>query len=330
MLRKLAGIVSALALGAAASAAATEEGKDVTVKRVGLIVSASRDQRGHLEREMVESLKQQGYVQGKNLVLEVRYANGDMSLVPKFANEFETMKLDAVVTTCSPTTSAMKAASSSRIPIVMAAVTDPVGQGLVQSLSRPGGNVTGTASQFDDAMPKMIELFATVLPRGASVAVLANERNPVHARLWESLSRAASGLGLRMTRIGVTGGAEIPQAMQKAAAAGTALFLLPDDPMFFNQRARIVELAKTNRLAGFYYAREFVELGGLISYGENMAGSYRRAAGYVDRILHGAKPGDLAIEQPTTFELWVNLAAAKALGVNVPQTVLLQADRVLE
>lgn len=300
------------------------------IKRIGLLVTGSDASRGHLDRALAEALREQGYVEGRNLVIERRYAEGEGSRLRGLAQELEALKLDAVVTTCTPSTRLMKDQTSTT-PIVMAVVSDPVGQGLIASLARPGNNITGTSSQVEDILPKMIEYFAAVLPRNALVAVLADKRNPVHPHLWGLLSVAGAAAGLRLARYEIASAREIEGVIETAVRDGAgALFVLPDHPLFMDQRLRIVAIADKHRLPGFFWAREFVEAGGLMSYGENIAGGWRRSATYVSRILHGAKPADLPVAQPTTFELVINLRTARALGLKIPQSVLLSADRVIE
>jgi putative ABC transport system substrate-binding protein len=242
------------------------------------------------------------------------------------------MNLDAVVTTCTPSTASAKSVMTST-PIIMAAVSDPVGQGLVASLARPGGNVTGLSSQGEELLPKMMDLFSRVLPKAARVAVLAFAHNPVHPRMWQKLNDSASvrALGLRLLRTQFAGIADLPNAFDKAAAAGAdALFVLGDDPLVLNQQAAIVRLAAARRLPDFYWAREFVLAGGLMSYGESLPNGYRSAGVYVAKVAKGARPAELPVQQPTKFELILNRKRAKALGITLPQDLALLADEVLE
>jgi putative ABC transport system substrate-binding protein len=213
----------------------------------------------------------------------------------------------------------------------MAVVSDPVGQGLIASLAKPGSNITGTSSQAEDILPKMLELFAAVLPKGTPVAVLADKRNRVHPRLWELARKAGAALGLALSHYEIANSAEIEGAVDNAVREGArALFVLPDHPLFLDHRARIVAISEKHRLPGFFWAREFVEAGGLMSYGENIAGGWERSAGYVRRIMLGAKPAELPVAQPTVFELVINRRTAQALGLTIPQSVLFRAERVIE
>ena len=299
--------------------------------QIGILVGGSLAQRGHLEQALLQGLREQGYVEGKNLVVERRYADG-MGGVPEFARELAAMKLDAVVTTCTPSTRAAQQAIGST-PIVMAAVADPVGQNLIASLARPGANITGLSSQAADIMPKMLELFASVLPRPTTVAVLTDAGSDVHPRMWQALGPAAQTLKIKLVKIDVGRPSDVhlPAAFETAVRekAG-AIIVLPDEPLFLNRRAEIVALAAKHRLPAFYGAREFVDEGGLMSYGENLRTAYRNAASYIKKVAHGANPGDIPVSQPTKFELVINMKTAKALGITIPQSVSLRADDIIE
>ena len=276
---------------------------------------------------MVQGLRDQGYVEGRNLVIERRYSS---TKVKENAKELAGMKLDAILTTCTPSTRTMKETTTST-PIIMAAVSDPVRQGIIASLAKPGQNVTGTSSQAEDLLPKRLELIADLLPGRTTIAVITNANNPVHALGWQRLESAAQQLNLNLVKLELTKGDDLPAAVDAAARAHAgALFVMPDDPMMFNLRPRLVELAAKYRMPDFYWAREFVEVGGLMSYGENLRNSYRAGAVYMDKIKKGANPGDLPVEQPTRFELVINMKTAKMLGLAVPQALLLRADDVME
>jgi putative ABC transport system substrate-binding protein len=324
-------ILALLVLGAeSASLTAEAQPSGGKAVHVGILVTGSRAQRAHLEQALLEGLRDQGYVEGKNLVIERRYADGHRAQTPEFARELATMRLDAVVTTCTPSTRAARSATAST-PIIMAAVADPVGQGLIASLAKPGGNITGLSSQTEDILPKMMELFSSALPRPATFAVFLESESGVHPRMWQLLGPIADALALKLVRIDVAALADLPAAFDRALRAkANALFLLPDEPMFISGRASIVELAATHRLPAFYGAREFVEHGGLMSYGESLRAAYRKAASYVGNVVRGAKAGNLPVEQPTKFEFVINLKTAKTLGISFPQTLLVQADHVIQ
>ena len=324
-------VLALLALGAAGGprAAEAQQSKSETA-HIGILVGGSISQRGHLEQALLEGLRDQGYVEGKNLVIERRYADGRNERVPEYARELAAMKLDAVVTTCTPTTRAARQASAST-PIVMAAVADPVGQRLITSLARPGANITGLSSQAEDILLLMLEMFSGVLLKPATVAVFAQERSDVHPRMWLQLAPIAQTLKLRLVKIEVAYAADLSEAFDMVLREkATAVFVLPDEPMFLTRRARIVELAANHRLPAFYGAREFVDDGGLMSYGENLSAAYRKAASYVNSLARGAKAGDLPVEQPTRFELVINQKTAKALGITIPQSLLARADHVIQ
>jgi putative ABC transport system substrate-binding protein len=296
------------------------------------LVIGSRAQRGHLEQALVEGLRAQGFQEGRNLVLERRYLDGRIERAPEIARELAALKLDALVTTCTPSTRAAQQATAST-PIVMAAVADPVGQNLIASLARPGGNITGLSSQAEDILPKMLELYASVLPRGTRIAVFVEARSSSHPRMWRALGPLAQALELKLVRVDVAspGDVHLPAAFETALRekAG-AILVLPDEPAFLTRRALIVELAARHRLPAFYGAREFVDDGGLMSYGENLRTAYRNAAAYVGNLARGARPADLPVEQPTRFELVINLKTARSLGLAVPQATLVRADELIQ
>lgn len=299
--------------------------------RIGILSSGTLELRGGLEHELLEGLRERGYVEGKNLVIERRYTGAMMSVkAPEYARELAGMKLDAIVTTCSPSTRTMKDATTST-PIVMAAVSDPVGQNIIASLAKPGQNITGLSSQAGELLPKRLELLAAVIPKSATIAVMVNGNNPVHALSWPTLEGAAQQLKMKLIKIEVRGPDGIAAGMETAARAHAgALLLMPDDPMFYNNRARIVELAAKYRLPDSYWASDYVDAGGLMSYGENLRSSYRGTAMYVDKIAKGSNPATLPVAQPTRFELVVNQKTAKSLGITIPNSVLVRADRVIK
>lgn len=294
--------------------------------RVGILSSGSLELRQSLDQALVQSLREQGYIEGQNLIIERRYGS---SRIKDNAVDLAGMKLDAIFTTCTPSTRTMKE-STTTTPIVMTAVSDPVRQGIIDSLARPGQNVTGTSSQAEDLLAKRLELVAKLVPRSTTVAVLANQRNPVHLLGWQRLVTAARETNLVLLQVELSAPDELARAIDTAVhARAGALFVMPDDPMMLNLRPQIVELAAKYRIPDFYWASEFAESGGLMSYGENLRNSYRAAAAYVDKIKKGANPGSLPVQQPTRFELVINMKRAQALGIDVPQSVLIRADEVI-
>ena len=291
----------------------------------------------HEEQALLEGLRAQGFVEGRNLIVERGYTEGRVQEVPAIARRFLAMKLDAVISTCTPTTRVAQqvfGTSAAATPIIMAAVADPVGQHLIASLARPGANVTGRSSQAEDLIAKKLEIFARVLGKPTMVAVLVDSNSGVHQRMFDSLAPVA--LQLKLDLVKVESGRR-PSDVQLAEAFATAVrqkadavFVLPDEPFFFARRAEIVALAAQHRLPAFYSLREFVDEGGLMSYGESMTASFRSVADYVGKIAAGAKPGDLPVAQPTQFELVINTKTAKALGISMPESVLVSADELIE
>jgi len=291
----------------------------------------------HEEVALREGLRELGYVEGRNLIIERRYAEGQVQLVPGYARELASMNLDAVISTCTPTTRVARQAVGSTpgsTPIIMAAVADPVGQQLIASLARPGANVTGLASQAEDIMPKMLELFAAVLPKPATVAVLVDSGSAVHPRMWRALGPIAQRLNIQLVKVEAgrkPGDASLSAAFDAAVRQrATGILVLPDEPFFIAKRGDIVALAAQHRLPAFYGLREYVDEGGLMSYGESMRRAYRSLATYIDKVAAGGDPGEMPVSQPTQFELVINQKTAKALGLALPQSILLSANEVIQ
>jgi putative ABC transport system substrate-binding protein len=323
---------SLLWLGAALAA---RPARSKTPPRVGLLVLGSAAQRDDVEHQLLQGLNELGYVEGRNLLLERRYADSQPSRLAAFAQEFAARDFDAIVTTCTPSTRAARSATQ-RIPIVMVAVADPVGAQFVKSLAHPGTNVTGRSSQSNDIVPRMLDLFHRAAPRADPLAVLINVNNPAQEALWREAQRAAQPLRLELKRIELRSaenprGEDLAAAFARLAAEGArGVFMLPDDPISVINREQLVALAQQYRLPALYGASEFPQSGGLISYGENLGESARLSARHVDRLLKGADPATLPVEQPTRFELVLNLKTARALRLTIPDELLLQADRVIE
>jgi putative ABC transport system substrate-binding protein len=298
--------------------------------RVGLIAFGTSDAGGHLGQALIESLRQRGYVEGRNLQFVRRYAEGRPERVSEIADDLAALHLDMIVTTCTPTTKVMHKAAGTT-PLVMAAVSDPVGQGLIASYSRPGGSITGVASQFEDVAAKMLQLLIEAVPGASPVAVAFNPRNAVHKTFLKEIEAAAVALNVRATPVEIGREADIAAKFDGAAPHGfAALLVLPDDPFLTHLRRRFVETAAKHRMPSFFGINEAVEDGGLMSYGQTLSDAYSRAAYFVDRIAKGAMPGELPVEQPVKFDLIVNRKTAKSLGLAIPQSVLLRADRVIE
>jgi putative ABC transport system substrate-binding protein len=275
-------------------------------------------------------LRELGYVPGKNIVIEYRFAEGKFDRLPGLAAELVQLEVDVIVARVTQASLAARDATKT-IPIVMVGVADPLGSGLVASLARPGANITGTSSMNTEVVGKSLEVLKEAIPTVARVAVLWTPDNAVfQAQLLREAHAAAGALGVRLRTFAVRGPAELDRTF--AAIIGErvdALLVLPD-PTLILHHARIVDFAKRSRLPAMYGARQYAIAGGLMAYGPNIAEQFRRAASYVDKILKGAKPGDLPVEQPTTFELIVNLKTAKALGLAIPGALLVRADEVIE
>lgn len=276
-----------------------------------------------------EGLRQHGYVEGRNIAIEVRFAIREPGRLQAFAAELAASNVDVIVAGGSDSIRAAQLATKT-IPIVMAQTSDAVGAGFVTNLARPGGNITGLSSQAVAVAAKRLQLIKELVPRAERVGVLVNSRNPSHPPALKNLGKAAQSLGLRIHNVELRDGTELEEAFASISKAGVqALMLLPDN-VAFNLRDRIVRLLARAGVPAVYWRREWVDAGGLISYGQDNSAMYREAAVYVQKILKGAKPGELAIEQPGKFEVYINLKAAKALGIAIPQSILLQADKVIE
>lgn len=276
-----------------------------------------------------QGLREHGYVEGQNLAFEYRYAEGRADRLPALAAELVRLKVDVIVTESNMAALAAKRATET-IPIVMAIAGDPVKAGVVGSLARPGGNVTGLTLMHPELSGKRLQLLKEAVPRIALVAVIWNPTDPAAVDFLRETEVAARSLGLRLHAIEARAPAELDAAFKAVADARPSAFFTLPGGMFQDNQTRILEFAKKNRLPGVFPNRVFVEAGGLISYGPNLAASSRRAAAFVDKLLKGAKPADLPIEQPTKFELVINLKTARALGLTIPASVLVRADQAIE
>ena len=270
-----------------------------------------------------------GYVEGRNLVIEFRWGDQKIDQLPALVNELLSTKPEVILSGGGAVTvRAVKAATES-VPIVFI-TGDPVAERIVPNLARPGGNATGLAVLAGDLEAKRLEIMQQMLPNAKRIAVVWNPTQPYVEGIVRSTEGAASRLGMTLLSWKARNLAELEQAFVEIANAKTDALFIVADPVLGFERARIVEFANRNRLPGIYFWREFAEVGGLASYGTNLTAVYRRAATYVDKVLKGARPGDLPIEQPTTFEFIINLKTAKALGIAIPQTVRQRADEVIE
>jgi putative tryptophan/tyrosine transport system substrate-binding protein len=322
------GLLGAVAVLAAASAASAQPaGK---VYRVGYLSGGSAAAGAAIIDAFRQALREGGWVEGRNLVIEYRFAEGRPERLAGLAAELVRLPVDLIV--AAPTDPTLAARTATRtIPIVMIGPADPVGQGLVASLARPGGNVTGLSYSVGVAIfGKQLELLKEMAPQARRLAVLSNRANAAYA-LWRNDAQSTGrSLGVPLQLLEVRGPEDFDAAFAALATGDAAAVLVWGDPVLDFHRARLLDLVARSRLPAAYTQRAWVEAGGLMSYGPSFADLWRRAAGYVDKILKGAKPADLPVEQPTKFELVINLKTAKALGLTLPQTLLLRADEVIE
>ncbi len=276
-----------------------------------------------------QGLRELGYIEGQNIVIESRFAEGKAERLPDLAAELVSLKVDIIVAGGTPPPLAAKRATKT-IPIVMTSAGDPVGSGLVDSLARPGGNVTGMSLFSPEITGKRLQLLKDVIPGISRVAVLWNATNPIAALSMRETEAAARTLGLHVQSREVHGPDDIESALQGAIRGRPSALFVLDDPLLFLHRRRISDFAARNRLPASAYFKEFAQAGGLMTFGPDLAYSSRRAASFVDKILKGASPADLPVEQPTKFELVINLKTAKALGLTIPQSLLIRADQLIE
>jgi putative ABC transport system substrate-binding protein len=275
-----------------------------------------------------QGLRDAGYSEGRDLVIEWRFTKGDYARVPELIADLVQRKVEIIVVDTTVATQAAKRATST-IPVVMTSIADPVGSGLVASLAHPGGNVTGLSLMMTDLSAKQLQLLKQTVPQATQVAVLWNPDTPYSPKMIEALKAAAPSLSIELNFVGVRTPEEIDPAFSAVSQAHAQALYVIEDPLFMTHRPTLLKLASKAKLPVIYGERTFVDAGALISYGTNYGDLFRRAAGYVDKILKGAKPGDLPIEQPNKFELVVNLKTAKALGITIPESILLRADEVI-
>jgi putative tryptophan/tyrosine transport system substrate-binding protein len=299
------------------------------VRRIGILTLGTAPATSHIEA-FRQGLREHGYVEGQGIALEYRFAQGTIEKLPALAAELVRLNVDIIVTESTPAALAAKQASA-RIPIVMAiGGGDPVLHGLVASLRRPGGNVTGLTLEGAARTGKQLQLLKEALPKTTLVAVIYNAAHPNAAAYLQEAKDAGQSLGLQLKLVAVRGPADLDEAFRTVTEARPSAFITLGDGMLLGNRERICEFAAKSRLPGAFPTAEFAEAGGLMAYGPNLAANYHRAAAFVDKILKGAKPGDLPVEQPTKFELVINLKTAKALGMSISQSMLVRADRAIE
>jgi putative ABC transport system substrate-binding protein len=298
--------------------------------RVGLLVTGPPAGADPLVAAFRQGLRERGYVEGQNVVIAARFSDGVQRL-PDLAAELVRINVEVIVTQGTPAAQAARRATAT-IPIVMATSGDPVAVGLVASLARPGGNVTGNSLLGPDLAGKRLELLREIVPGVSRIAVVSNPTNPAHALHMRALvlEAAARTLGVELHPLEVRSPDDFERVFQAATSARAGALLVFGDPLFTAHRTRIANLAARSRLPTIYELSGFAEVGGLMNYGADLHEMFRRAAAYVDKILKGARPADLPIEQPTKFDLVINLKTAKALGLTIPQSVLIRADRIIQ
>jgi putative tryptophan/tyrosine transport system substrate-binding protein len=311
-------------------------GREVTgqetakVARIGFLAVGSRDGRAFLIDGFRQGLREHGYVEGKNIVIEYRFSEDRNDRLTALAAELVALKVRLIVASGTPASFAAKQASST-VPIVMGGIAaDPVETGLVASLARPGGNVTGMTMMTSQLGGKRLELLMSILPGLARVAVFWNPPNPAYGAILKELDAAAQRVHLKLQRLEVRVAGEFEGAFEAATRQRAEALIAPGDPLVTNRPKMLADLALKYRLPTMMDNKEFVGVGGLLSLGLDLVDSYRRAASHVDKILKGANPAELPMEQPTKFDLAVNLKTARVLGLTIPQSVLFQASKVIE
>ena len=300
------------------------------VPRIGLLTTGFPASIAHLLEGIKQGLRELGYVEGQNVLLELRYGEAKVEQLPLFAADLVRLKVDVIVAIPNPAIEAVRQATQT-IPIVMPIGSDPVGVGFVASLARPGGNITGLSAYSPELNGKRLELLKETVPKLSRVALLMSPNIPGNANDLKETELAARSLRLRTQLLEVRGSSDLDsvfKTMTKERAE--ALVVFPGQPTLFANRKQVVEIAAKNRLPAMYPLADYVNAGGLMSYGVINLDLFRRAATYVDKILKGAKPADLPVEQPTKFELIINLKTAKQIGLTIPPNVLARADRVIK
>jgi putative ABC transport system substrate-binding protein len=319
-------LVSALLLALSVSAEAQQSGK---LSRIGFLAGASASFNSAQIKAFLQGLRELGYIEGKNIVIEYRYADGKLNRLPDLAADLVRLKVDLIVTNAgAPGVLAAKKATRT-VPIVFLSAGDPVGSGLVESFARPGGNVTGSTTLGPELAGKRLELLKEAFPKVSRVAVLWNPANPALIPERKETEVAAQGLGVQLQSVEVRSVNDFDNAFSAITNERAQALLTTPDPVNNSQAKRIIEFATKSRLPAMYANPEFVNGGGLMSYGPSYTDMYRRTATYVDKILKGAKAGELPVEQPKKFDFIINLDAAKQIGLTIPPSVLTRADKII-
>jgi putative tryptophan/tyrosine transport system substrate-binding protein len=323
------GSIVAIALTFAMCGALAMAQQAAKIPRIGYLAAAPASANPARIEAFRQGLGELGYVEGKTIVIDWRFADGKLDRLPEFAAELVRLKVDVIVTAGPTPTRAVKEVTVT-IPIVMAFDTDPVGNGFVASLARPGGNITGLSALSPEISGKQLELLKEIVPRLSRVAVFGNSTQPGNAQVLKEMEFAAGAFGVQLQYLEVRDPKDIEIAFRAASKGRADAVVALVSAVLISQRPQIADLAIKSRLPAMYSRREFVDDGGLMSYGTNFADLSRRAATYIDKILKGAKPTDLPVEQPTKFEFIINLKAAKQIGLTIPQKVLARADKVIK
>jgi putative tryptophan/tyrosine transport system substrate-binding protein len=322
--------ITVLALGAMlfALCSTADAQQPKKVPRIGYLTAASASAMVPRANAFRQGLRELGYVEGKNIVIEYQYADGKLDRLPALAAELVRLNVDIIVSGGPAATRPAREATST-IPIIMAQDGDPVGNGFVASLAQPGGNITGLSTVAPEMSGKRLELMKEIVPKLSRVAVFGNSSDPGNARVLKETELAAAAFGLKVQYIEVVSLADIETAFRSASKGRADAVVLIPNPILAPHRALVADLAVKSRLP-VIYDTQYVEAGGLMTYGVNLPDLDRRAATYVDKILKGAKPADLPVEQPTKFEFIINLKAAKQIGLTIPPNVLARADKVIK
>jgi putative tryptophan/tyrosine transport system substrate-binding protein len=297
--------------------------------RIGVLLAGTPSSFAPRTAALLQGLQDLGYIEGRTIASEWRWAHDRVERLPELSAELVKLDVDVIITGGTPAAKALKAATP-RIPIVMAIIADPVAAGLVESLARPGGNATGFSIVAPDLSGKRLQILKEVVPAISAVAVLLNPANPQSQIELKEMQVAAQALDLQLHPIAIPAEAAIDSAFETIAKTSSRALIVLTDAILYSQRSRIVAAAASKRLPAMHFFREFVEAGGLLSYAPSDKDLFRRAAQYVDKILKGASPSRLPVEQPTKFELVINLKTARALGLELPPTLLARADEVIE
>ena len=313
-------------VAATSSARAQQPAKS---RRIGILETVSPALNIRNLDALRRGLHELGYIENQTYILEYRSADGDAARFPALADELVRLGVDLIVTRGTPAARAAKNATET-IPIVMAAVGEALGVGIVESLARPGGNLTGLSAFVTELAGKRVELVKELRPQGSIAALFHNMGNPIVPQQWEETKKAAQALGIEAVLLDVRTRDDILSAFEKASAGRVDTLLVGIDGLIQVNRQLIVDLAAKQHMAAIYASKEFIDVGGLMAYGVSYPDLYFRSAAFIDRIFRGAKAGDLPVEQPTKFELTINLKAAQALGLSIPPTLLATADEIIE